>query len=769
MHEASLKASTYGGYELLRKLSSGGMGEVFIARKRGPAGYEKIVALKLIRRDLSTTDDQMEAARIMFLDEARLLGQLSHPAIANVIDFGEEEGTLYLALEYVAGISFRNLLGLRPPVPLILDAVAEAARGLHAAHEARDITGRPLDVVHRDVSPDNLMLGFDGQIKVLDFGIALVRGRSTVTEFGLLKGKPPYMSPEQVRNEPVTRKADIFSLAVVAHEMLTGFPVFGGASIYAIAHAIQHGEVPAPSLLMERDNLTKWQGIPKALWRVIDATIMKGLAKERDARFPTAEAFADALQRISERWPQREPLRVWVQDHLSTRRQDHQLFLSRVVRGDGAAEADEIARPSNMRTQLGAALAAKLASAHTNPYDAVTLGAGLAAKRAIDEAIMAQESLPAQAAPTPQAATRGVAPPGRRIAANTDRYEHYDAVACKTHRSMRVPRLSQELELLDDIALGDELIEEAPLLTSIGTNTAKVDAALPLDAPLRVIPQPPASDELAPLGALITNATKPSEARLQAARSTIPPRQRTPSKRRLHIAIGVTAAFTVGVVAASRLYTPRVTVAHDGRSPALTLPTTMLPAVVDSHEAAPREGLTASSAREAPATPAAPAKSPRSAPAISLAKEPAHVAERRNSEDHRDTMVAIGKTPAVPPPAAEAIPVATPADLDATPMPAARMTTTATPQPQPQPQPPTVHAPAPAEPTIPRAPDGRVRFVANPYAMVSVDGGPLTATNFARPMPAGLYRVEFRDPTTGRVLSNKTIEVRSNENILVQP
>jgi eukaryotic-like serine/threonine-protein kinase len=192
----------FGAYEVLYELKHGGMGAVLLARRRGLGTFEQLVAIKTIRPEFG----HVESVRAMFLDEAAILARVSHPAIATVHDFGEEGGTLYMAMEYVAGIPFRDLGDLHPPATIAARAIADAARGLHAAHEIRDTTNNLLGVVHRDISPDNLLLGFDGHVKVIDFGIALVKNRlAPVTEFGTLKGKPPYMSPEQVKNESLRR------------------------------------------------------------------------------------------------------------------------------------------------------------------------------------------------------------------------------------------------------------------------------------------------------------------------------------------------------------------------------------------------------------------------------------------------------------------------------------------------------------------------------------------------------------------------------------
>ncbi|HKE18528.1 MAG TPA: protein kinase [Kofleriaceae bacterium] len=272
-----------GGHEVLYQIKAGGMGEVLLARRVGPSGFERLVALKIIRSELRDHDP----LRRMFLDEAQLLARVSHPAIAQIYDFGEDGGVLYLAMEYVTGVSFRDLVGLSPPPAVSARAMAEVCRALHAAHELTDLAGNPLVVVHRDVSPDNLMLTFDGQVKVLDFGIALMRGRQApVTEYGTIKGKPPYLSPEQIKNLPVDRRTDVFAASAVLHELLTGRQVFDGESVYAIAHAIQHQEIAPPS--------TVAGPLPPGL----DAAVMVGLERDPERRWQTAELLARALDEV---------------------------------------------------------------------------------------------------------------------------------------------------------------------------------------------------------------------------------------------------------------------------------------------------------------------------------------------------------------------------------------------------------------------------------------------------------------------------------------
>ena len=325
-----------GDYQLLHALKSGGMGDVLLARRRGPGGFEQLCAIKTVRAELAETP----LARAMFLDEARLLARLTHPAIAQILDFGEDDGTAYMVMEYVPGMSFRGLGELRPPAAVLCQAIAEACRGLHAAHELRDVAdGHLLGVVHRDISPDNLMLGYDARVKVLDFGIALVRGRQApVTELGTLKGKPPYMSPEQIKNLPIDRRSDVFSTAVVLWELLTGRALFVGDSIYAVARAVEEQPIVPPSTLVP--------GLPDGL----DDLVLAGLARDPDRRLATAAAMAEVLERIAGA-ASRTSLEAWAEQALAPMREGHQRWLAGVV-GDGRVSTGGMGRPSGVKTAV---------------------------------------------------------------------------------------------------------------------------------------------------------------------------------------------------------------------------------------------------------------------------------------------------------------------------------------------------------------------------------------------------------------------------------
>ena len=231
----------FGAYEILYELKSGGMGAVLLARRRGPG---RVRAARRDQDDPPRATRPGSAVRAMFLDEARdprapqPPGHRAGPRLRR-----GRAATLYMVMEYVAGIPFRELIERRVPPAQVARAGDRrgAARPARRARARATSAATPLGVVHRDISPDNLMLGFDGHVKVIDFGIALVANRQApVTEFGTVKGKPPYMSPEQVKNEAIDRRSDVFSLGVVLHEMLTAEPLFDGDSIYAIARAVEH-------------------------------------------------------------------------------------------------------------------------------------------------------------------------------------------------------------------------------------------------------------------------------------------------------------------------------------------------------------------------------------------------------------------------------------------------------------------------------------------------------------------------------------------------
>ena len=275
-----------GKYELLAPLAVGGMARIYIARTTGIGSFERHVVLKLITPERANDHVTVQ----MFLDEARLVASLNHQNVAQVFEVGEEGGIHYLAMEYVHGQDLRALLakagnlGTRIPLELALTAVAGAAAGLHHAHERRGPDGVPLDIVHRDVSPSNIMIGYDGAVKLLDFGIAKAAARSVETQSGIIKGKFAYMSPEQCRGRDVDRRSDVFSLGIILYEISTQHRAFRADSDFDTMHRIVTGDVVRPSRLV--------QSYPPAL----EAIVMRALSLDPAQRYPSAGHLLEAIE-----------------------------------------------------------------------------------------------------------------------------------------------------------------------------------------------------------------------------------------------------------------------------------------------------------------------------------------------------------------------------------------------------------------------------------------------------------------------------------------
>ncbi|MDP3501058.1 MAG: protein kinase [Myxococcales bacterium] len=281
-----MSAPVAGRYHLIKKLAAGGMAEVFLARQQGKKGFEKLVCLKRILPGYADNPDFVR----MFVDEARVAADLRHPNLVSVFDAGEDEGSWFIVMEYLEGHDVASIIrqaharGAEVPVAMALQVVADAARGLHAAHVKTDLEGRAMQIVHRDVSPQNLFVTKDGITKVLDFGVARSAHRSSKTEVGIVKGKLGYVSPEQLESVELDGRSDLYSLGVVLWELLVLERLFARASDAEVLRAIIEGRVPAPS--------TKRKGLPKDL----DALVLEALALDRDKRFASCEAFATALE-----------------------------------------------------------------------------------------------------------------------------------------------------------------------------------------------------------------------------------------------------------------------------------------------------------------------------------------------------------------------------------------------------------------------------------------------------------------------------------------
>ncbi len=298
---------TLGRYQLLRPLGGGGMGTVYLARLGGAGGFSKQVALKVIR----PAYEEWEEIREMFCDEAQIASRIEHPNVCSVIDFGEDAGSLFLAMELLRGRSLDRLvrtLGRRPELrsdarflPLALRIASEAAEGLHAAHHATDEDGCPLEVVHRDVSPENIFLTWQGGVRITDFGISRATGRRHRTATGVFKGKIPYASPESFYGGPLDARSDLWSLGVVLFELATGVHPFLRGSDASTMHAVLREQIPAPSDCVKN--------LPRELDRILETM----LQRNPERRYPTAGDLSHALRCLA--WTLGAPFSAAEQRH----------------------------------------------------------------------------------------------------------------------------------------------------------------------------------------------------------------------------------------------------------------------------------------------------------------------------------------------------------------------------------------------------------------------------------------------------------------------
>ncbi len=286
-----IQSVTFGSYSLLERLAMGGMAEVFLAR---PQGQERFVAIKRILPNVAADDDFIA----MFIDEAKIAGQLTHPNIAQILDIGKIQNSYFIAMEYISGHDVRALWdrvreaaentdgpkGL--PIATACHIVKKLAEGLDHAHRKRDAKGRPLGIIHRDVSPQNILISYDGDLKIIDFGIAKAANRIVKTQTGILKGKFAYMAPEQARGEPIDHRSDIFAIGVVLYELLTGERAFKGDTDFVLLEKVRKVDI-IPARELRKD-------IPRELERIM----LKALARDAGERYAWASALAGDLDRF---------------------------------------------------------------------------------------------------------------------------------------------------------------------------------------------------------------------------------------------------------------------------------------------------------------------------------------------------------------------------------------------------------------------------------------------------------------------------------------
>src|SRR6187402_516963 len=362
-----------GRYELLLPIAKGGMASVWAARLRGTRGYQKMVAIKTMLPGLV---DDLHFER-MFLDEASLASQVRHPHVIEILDLGEVDRILYFVMEWVDGEPLNIIMkyaATRGGIPLAIavSITAQACRGLHAAHELRDENGTLVGLVHRDVSPQNVLLTYEGVVKVVDFGVAKATGRaSNDTEAGQLKGKIAYMSPEQLRGERIDRRTDVFAMGILLYMMTTGTHPFRGDDQSQTIRRISDDEpVTAPSAIVP--------GYPAGL----EAVVLQSLAKDASKRYPTANDMLIGLTRAlpSSMRPSTDEevaefLRALLPDRLEKRKNAIKAALEAADRRETGKSAPRLAEAES-------------------PDEAPTVLEGLVANREVTPSAEGQHSLP---------------------------------------------------------------------------------------------------------------------------------------------------------------------------------------------------------------------------------------------------------------------------------------------------------------------------------------------------------------------------------------
>ena len=283
---------SFGKYQILHRIASGGMAEIYKARLEGIGGFQRTFAIKRILPHLSRNPEYVS----MLVDEAKVAGLLSHANIVQILDLGQVEGIWYIAMEFVNGRDFGDVLrrakskGLSLPVPHMVFVAIELLKGLEYAHQRQVMRGGrpvPLNIIHRDVSPPNIMLSFQGEVKLTDFGIARASLKALETQSGVIKGRFDYMSPEQAEGaKDLDQRSDLFSVGVVLYEGLTGVHPFRGENELATAHQVQSGKYKPLSAINT--------SVPFTLETIVD----RALRVNREDRYPTATAFKEALDKF---------------------------------------------------------------------------------------------------------------------------------------------------------------------------------------------------------------------------------------------------------------------------------------------------------------------------------------------------------------------------------------------------------------------------------------------------------------------------------------
>jgi len=342
---ADTAPQAFGKYALLKRIAYGGMAELHLARLAGDQGFQKLVVVKKILPHFTVQKEVVDS----FIHEAKLAAQLQHENIVQVYDFGRAGWDYFIVMEYLAGQDLRRVLGQlqrldrRMPLELSLHIVSRVCAGLDYAHDLSDYGGRPLHIVHRDVSPQNVFLTYDGQVKILDFGVAKAAGRSLATQDGVLKGKLAYMSPEQARGRPVDRRSDVFAVGLLLYEMAAGRRAFQGEQMDLLRRLADADCPPLAEVAPE---------VPKAVQDVV----ARCLAREPDARYPACrEVLTDleACRGAGGEHASAQGLADLIQDLFRDERAAEQAALGRLVGAAPGAPPAPAAEPAAEEAPTG--------------------------------------------------------------------------------------------------------------------------------------------------------------------------------------------------------------------------------------------------------------------------------------------------------------------------------------------------------------------------------------------------------------------------------
>lgn len=338
----------FGKYLLLDRIAIGGMAEIFRAKTTGAARFEKIIAIKRIHPNMSEDKDFIR----MFIDEAKIAGQLNHPNIAQIYELGRIEGHHFIAMEFIWGKDLLQILSkfkknrayMNPYQAAFI--TAKICEALDYAHKKRDAQGQPMNIIHRDVSPQNILISYEGDIKIIDFGIAKARDRSSHTAAGVLKGKFAYMSPEQVRGLPIDRRSDVFAIGTLLYEMLTSRPLFSGDSDLTVLEKVRNVEIPRPRDINKE--------IPEEMERII----LKALTREVEERYQWASEMQEDLERYlytTQPIYTAKRLGTWMQKVFQAEREKEKAILDEML----AAAEEMMQETASGKTQANTAVAAR--------------------------------------------------------------------------------------------------------------------------------------------------------------------------------------------------------------------------------------------------------------------------------------------------------------------------------------------------------------------------------------------------------------------------